>query len=265
MGKQTGCYADSIAANPNRPTVSNTAHVTQYGVLELEDGWDRIWPEKSVRQTSSTALLKFGMLCDIDLRWTTTSFVSQVDPSGTSRTVGDNWFGAQMRFHKQVSVLPSMAIGYSLKVPTADVGSGIGSGYVDHSFTFGVSENVENFTFDLNVVQQLAGRRGGFDRNQLFALAGSHPIWQRLQWAVELYGTTQLNSATPAFASSLGALTYSINPRLVLDGGYEAGITSGGPHRHVFFGATYSIANLYGVLRRTAERGSVMRVHTVKH
>src|ERR1700739_3111474 len=39
MGKQTGCYADSIAANPNRPTVSNPAHVTQYGVLELEDGF----------------------------------------------------------------------------------------------------------------------------------------------------------------------------------------------------------------------------------
>jgi hypothetical protein len=39
MGRQTGCYADSIAANPNRPTVSNPAHVTQYGVLELEYGW----------------------------------------------------------------------------------------------------------------------------------------------------------------------------------------------------------------------------------
>ena len=45
MGNQTNCYADSIAANPNRPTVSNPAHVTQYGVVELEYGWDRLWPE----------------------------------------------------------------------------------------------------------------------------------------------------------------------------------------------------------------------------
>src|SRR5215472_5491438 len=45
MGKQTGCYADKIAAIPNRPTVSNTAQVTQYGVLEIEYGWDRMWPE----------------------------------------------------------------------------------------------------------------------------------------------------------------------------------------------------------------------------
>jgi hypothetical protein len=36
MGKQAGCYADSIAANPNLPTVANPADITQYGVLELE-------------------------------------------------------------------------------------------------------------------------------------------------------------------------------------------------------------------------------------
>jgi hypothetical protein len=34
-------------------------------------------------------------------------------------------------------------------------------------------------------------------------------------------------------------------PRLVIDGGFEVGLTSGGSHRHAFVGATYSIANLY--------------------
>src|SRR5207253_9840744 len=52
MGKQTGCYADSIAANPNRPTVANPADITQYGVLELEYGWDRQWPEEGRQQAS---------------------------------------------------------------------------------------------------------------------------------------------------------------------------------------------------------------------
>jgi len=46
MAKQIGCYADSIAANPNCPTVANPAHITQYGVLELEYGWDQVWPEQ---------------------------------------------------------------------------------------------------------------------------------------------------------------------------------------------------------------------------
>jgi len=83
MGKQTGCYADSITANPNRPTVTNPAHVTQYGVLELEYGWDRLWPEEGIHQTSIGGLLKFGMLCDIELRWNTTSLLSQTDTRGS--------------------------------------------------------------------------------------------------------------------------------------------------------------------------------------
>src|SRR5229473_2089877 len=69
IGKQTGRYADSIVANPNRPTVANPADITQYGVLELEYGWDRVWPEENVHQISLGGLLKFGILCDVELRW----------------------------------------------------------------------------------------------------------------------------------------------------------------------------------------------------
>src|SRR6476646_9976900 len=65
MSAQTGCYSDSIVANPNRPTVANPADITQYGVLELEYGFDRLWSENSVEETSIGGLLKFGMLCDI--------------------------------------------------------------------------------------------------------------------------------------------------------------------------------------------------------
>src|SRR5215467_2526764 len=79
IGKQTGCYSDSMVANPNRPTVANPADITQYGVLELEYGWDRIWPETDVHQTSLGGLVKFAMFCDIEMRWTTTSFLSQTD------------------------------------------------------------------------------------------------------------------------------------------------------------------------------------------
>src|SRR5690348_10558145 len=74
MGKQRGCYADSIEANPNRPTVSNPARLTQYGVLELEYGWDHVSPQMAADQTSTGGLVKFGLLCDLELRWQTTSF-----------------------------------------------------------------------------------------------------------------------------------------------------------------------------------------------
>jgi hypothetical protein len=196
-------------------------------------------------------MLKFGMLCDIELHWITTSFLSHLDPAGTYRTIGDNWFGTQVRFHRQTRVLPSLALAYGVKVPTATTAAGIGSGYVDHALTFGASADAGAFTVDFNLTGLLAGRSGGgFDRDQQLSLAVSHPIWRELGFAAEAYGDTELNADNPAFASSLGALTYTVKPRLVLDGGFETGLTSGGPHRHAFFGVTYSIANLYQQFRR---------------
>jgi hypothetical protein len=252
IGKQTGCYADPIAANPNRPTVSNPAHVTQYGVLELEYGWDAFWPEEGIRQTSFGGLLKFGMFCDIELRWNATSFLSQTDTVGTHQTFGDHWLGTEIRVHRQTRRLPTMAIGYAFKIPFANTENGLGTGRVDHSFTFGASESIAHFNLDFNFTQFLIGRptASGFDANQQLALAFSHAIHGRLQFAGEFYGETQLNQTTPGYASSLWALTYSIIRRLVIDGGFEAGLTSGGPHRHAFIGATYSIADLYRAARK---------------
>jgi hypothetical protein len=257
MGKQTGCYADSIVANPNRPTVANPADITQYGVLELEYGWDRVWPEKDVHQTQVGGLLKFGMLCDIELRWNTTSFLSQTDAGGTHQTFGDNWLGPQIRVYRQTKHVPTLAFSYAVKIPSASTDGGLGTGRVDHSFTFLASKDVAHFHFDFNTTHFLIGRPGasGFDQNDQLNLAFSRVIHGGLQFTGEFYGDTRLNQSTPGFASSLWALTYTIVPRLVIDGGFEAGLTSGGPHRHAFAGLTYSIANLYPGFRRKHASG----------
>jgi len=253
IGKQTGCYADSVAANPNRPTVANPADITQYGVLELEFGWDRLWPDENVQQvTSAGGLLKFGMLCDLELRWNTTSFLSQTDASGTHRSFGDNWLGPQIRLYRQTKRVPTLAFSYAIKIPSASAEDGLGTGRVDHSFTFLASKDIAEFHFDFNVTQFLVGRpnASGFDKNQQMNLAFSHAIRGPFQFTGEFYGDTRLNQTTAGFASSLWALSYTVVPRLVIDGGFEAGLTSGGPHRHAFVGATYSIANIYLGWRR---------------
>jgi len=191
--------------------------------------------------------LKFGLLCDIELRWNTDSFLSQTDANGTHPTFGDNWVGTEIRIHRQTKRLPTMALSYSVKIPSASVDSGLGTGRVDHSLTFGASMSVAHFNLDFNFSEFLIGRTAvsGFDKNQQTALAFSHTVHGGLLFTGEFYGNTQLNQTTPGFASSLWALTYTVIPRLVIDGGFEAGITSGGPHRHAFLGVTYSIANLY--------------------
>jgi hypothetical protein len=75
------------------------------------------------------------MLCDIEFRWNTTSFLSQTDASGTHSTFGDK-----------------------------------------------------------------------------LAFAFARSIHGGLQFVGEFYGETQLNRATPGFASSIWALSYTVVP-----------------------------------------------------
>jgi hypothetical protein len=220
--------------------------------LELEYGWDRVWPREDGHQTSLGGLLKFGLLCDIELRWNSTSFLSQTDSTGTHQGFGDNWVGPQIRLYKQTKRVPTLAFAYAIKIPSASTENGLGTGRVDHSFAFLASKDIANFHFDFNLTHFLIGRQSelGFDQNDQLNLAFSHAIRGRLQFTGEFYGDTRLNRNTAGFISSLWALTYTISPRLVIDGGFEGGLTSGGPHRHAFAGVTYSIANVYPGWRR---------------
>src|SRR5881396_2090207 len=134
--KHTGCRQDEIVANPNRPTVADPADITQFGVLELEYGWDRTKLDSSAVQSDLAGLMKFGLLCDVEIRWNTASVLWQTAGSGKRVGTGDNWLGPQYRFYKQTAHVPSLAVSYQVKVPSASADRGLGSGRVDHAFTF---------------------------------------------------------------------------------------------------------------------------------
>ena len=252
IGRQTGCYADEIKThaiqnNPNRPTVANPADITQYGVLELEYGWDHGWPASGQRFTDAAGLLKFGLLCDVELRWTTTGFLSQTDALGTQSGFGDNWFGPQVRLYKQTRRVPSIAVSYAVKVPSASAARGLGSGKVDHQLTLLFSKDLFGVHFDLNASEFFVGRTRttGFDRASQFNVAFGHVLYKNLQIQGEFYGDTRLNNSTPGFISGLSALAWNITPRLEIDGGVDTGITAAAPRLRIFAGFTYAIANLY--------------------
>jgi hypothetical protein len=108
-------------------------------------------------------------------------------------------------------------------------------------------KDIAGVPLDFNVTHFLSGREdaSGFVRNYQLNLAFAHKVRGKLQFTGEFYGDTRLDQTVPGFISSLWALTYTITPRLIVDAGLENGLTSGGPHRHGFAGATYSIGEFY--------------------
>jgi len=254
IGRQTGCAQEQITANPNRPTTGHTADTTQYGILELEYGWERVWPGGGTRDSDMNSLLKFGLLCDIELRWATRPYIWQTGASGTQQGAGDNWFGFQVRWHRQTKRVPALAIDYMGKAATASAAKGLGSGRTDHSLTVLASKDVSKTRFDFNATYFLIGRQttSGYDHNFQFNFSFAHPVIGHLNIAAEIYANTELNAATPGFASLLAAFTYNISPRLVIDGGVDNGLTHGAPVRRAFAGFTWSLSRLYPAPRRAS-------------
>ena len=153
------------------------------------------------------------------MRWNTTSYLWQTDSTGTQTGPGDNWLGAQVRLRKQTRRIPTLAFGYSVKFPSPSSSNGLGTDRVDHAFTFLASKDVKRVHLDFNATRFWIGRvnQSGHDENYQINLAFSRGIHGGLQFTGEFYGNTSLNRDTPGFASSLWALTYAINPRLVID------------------------------------------------
>ncbi len=226
---------DELTAVPNRPTVSTPAQPVQPGVLETEWGLDA-----AASQQDINGLLKFGVSKNFELRATNNPLLAN---SGT-HGVGDTGVGFKYRFSQDSGHRPSFAFMYMAKLPTA--GDVLGSGEVDHAFTFLASKDLGKHHFDFNSVVNLLGRpQGGFDHDVLNALAWSHPLGGKWATTAEFSGVTSPNAFTSESAQFLAAVTYTVRPRLVLDCGMAARITGDIPNATFIAGFTYSIAGLY--------------------
>jgi hypothetical protein len=226
---------DDLTAVPNRPTVSTPAQPVQAGVLETEWGLDASSSEQDLN-----GLLKFGVSKNFELRVTNDPLIAD---SGTHGP-GDTGAGFKYRFTQDSGHQPSLAFMYMAKLPTA--GDVLGSGKLDHAFTFLMSKDLGEHHFDFNTVLNLLGRsQGGFDRDALNALAWSHPLRGKWSATAELSGVTSPNAFTRSSTQFLAAATYTMRPRFVLDCGMAARITGNTPRATFIAGFTYAIAGLY--------------------
>src|SRR5436305_15307175 len=98
-----------LTATPNRPTVTNTAETTQFGVLEIEFGISA-----AARQQSLQGLLKFGLLRDLELDWGGNPW--QHDVFVPYVGVSDNNPGLRWRFLHQTKGKPTLTVEYSAKL-----------------------------------------------------------------------------------------------------------------------------------------------------
>jgi len=183
--------------------------------------------------------LRYGVTPRLDVRWGTTSNITQVgDPF--IQGIGDQWLGARLRFHEQTRSTPAFAVMYNIKFPTASSEKGFGSGYVEHTFLLIASKDLAKYHLDFNTVGDLAGNGTGHDGAVQFGLALWRPVTGKLAFVIESYGGTQPGT-TNRLGTAVAGATYNVRPRLVFDTAYYQVYTAGSPRRQFTIGVTYTL------------------------
>jgi len=233
--------AEEITAVPNRPTFASTAEMVQLGVFEIEYGFEAAKAHQNVN-----GLLKWGAVKNLELWFLNNPIQRDAGTAG----LGDSGAGFKYKLFPQRKARPTLAVLYVATLPTAR--PELGYGAMAHLVQILVSKDFGKHHFDVNEGVQFVSRPqlGGFDRRYFTALSYSHPLSGKWGYTGEIAGFSRQNATTPATMTLLNAATYSLSPRLVLDGGAYIAVYGQLPRFTAFAGLTYSIANLYHLRSR---------------
>jgi hypothetical protein len=235
------------AANPARPTVSTPATLTPLGYLQFETGFLGATHSPDVSsQSSLNAVVKVSVSSRIELLAASEPFAHSRAEGQSTNGTGDVLLGAQGILHEGEKAQPTIALSYFHRIysgdaPDLDIGS------FRNSALFLASADVKGFHYDTNFLFNEV-IDSGIHRAQFGqTLSISHPLGKKFGVSVEIWHFTQPFLRSNA-VGNLWALNCNLRRNLVLDGGFNRGLTSTSTRWEGFFGFTYLLPKR--ILRR---------------
>ncbi len=231
---------DGPEANPGRPTVSTPATLTPIGYLQFETGFlgASQSPEFSSRY-GFNEVTKLSVAPRLELLASAEPIAHYNAGGITANSVADVFLGAQAVLYHGEGTTPTVAVSYFHRfydggAPELDIGSPTNSALIL------ASADVKGFHYDANALfnEQSEGpiRRGQFGQT----LSISHHLGGKFSLSGEIWHFTQPFLRGNA-VGNLWAIGYNARKTLVLDAGFDRGLTSTSTKWEVFIGFTYLV------------------------
>jgi len=254
--------AKEPTANPGRPTVATPATITPVGYLQFETGYLGAThsPEFSSRYSLSE-VVKLSIASRLEL-------LASIEPIARSNTVagsenngGDLYWGVQGVLYSGAGAKPTIAAsyfhhGYDDGATDFDIGS------PTNIVALLASSDMKQFHFDANVffteLVQNTVRRGQFGQT----LSVSHPLTGKFGLTGEFWHFTQPYLRGNAIGN-LWALSYAPRKNLVLDVGFNRGLTASSTRWEVLAGFTYLLPHPLWQARQPALRAPRKQGHSL--
>jgi hypothetical protein len=242
---QTAAPADADA-NPGRPTVSTPATLTPVGYLQFETGG--LVADHSPEFSSLYGLnevIKLSVAPRLQLLASGEPVAHFTADATTANKVADVFLGAQAVLRRGEGSKPTIAASYFHRIydggaPELDFGS------PTNSFLLLASADVKGFHYDANAIftelVEPPVRRGQFGQT----LSVSHPLAGNFAVSGEIWHFTQPLLSGQA-VGNLWAVSYTARKTLVLDAGFDRGLTDTSTRWEAFVGFTYLLPHrLFG-------------------
>ncbi|MGH9739694.1 MAG: hypothetical protein ACRD4X_14080 [Candidatus Acidiferrales bacterium] len=237
------------AANPARPTVSTPATLTPVGYLQFESGIMSAWnsPEFS-SQSSFNEVVKIAVTQRLELLAATQPFALSSAAGEPADAAGDSALGLQAVISRGEGVRPTIAVSYFGRVYSGDAPD-VDTGSFQNSLNLLFSGDVKGFHYDTNyLLNEMVD--GSIRRAQLAqTLSISHPLAGKFGLSGELWHFTQPFLRGNA-VGNLWALSYAVRPNLVLDAGFDRGMTNTSTRWEFVAGFTYLLPHRLWPARR---------------
>jgi hypothetical protein len=236
-GAQTP-VGEAPEANPGRPTVSTPATLTPTGYLQFETGLSAA--SHSPEFTSRFApieVMKFSVHPRLELLASSEPIVHSRVAGQSTNHVAEVFLGAQAVISPGEAAKPTLAVSYFHRAydggaPEFDFGS------PGNSVVLLASADVKGFHYDANAMfnelNEGSVRRGQFGQS----LTISHPLKGKFTLSGEIWHFTQPFLRGNA-VGNLWAVSYPVRKTLVLDAGFNRGLTGTSTHWEAFIGFTY--------------------------
>ena len=226
-------------ANPARPTVSTPATLTPIGYLQFETGslGATTSPEFGTR-IGINQVTKLTVLPRLELLVLTEPYVHSSNSKGADKQIhpGEVFAGAQAVLIPASGARPTIAVSYIRRLyespaPELDLGTFRQSG------TILLSNDVAGFHYDANFIVTEETQSGVRRAQHAQTLSISHRL-KKFTISGELWHFTQPYLRSNA-VGTLWAISYPLRPNLVIDGGFDRGLTNTSTHWEEFIGFTY--------------------------
>ena len=240
---------DDDKLEPDRPDVTNSTHIVDDGLLQIELGGIFNRPDSTHKNAGTPITFRVGLTDWLEIRAGADGFLFATDPDGSVSGPGNVQVGAKLRLWADPGGIPVLSILPTINLPAASESKGLGSGDADYTVALLTGADVfKHGHVDINYGIGLIGAGSGQPHfvQHLVSLSGSVEIPGPVTPYVESFWfSRQEADGTRVVAIDAGGI-YVINPRLALDGGFQGGLTEQAPAWSVFGGISIVVGNILG-------------------